>query len=205
MKPIATAVIAVLVLCIGTFAALAQGGNYAISPGDSLRVEVLEDSSLNRNVLVLPDGRISFPLAGSVRAAGLSVGQVERSIASRIAPNFANPPNVFVSVVGIPEREVSAEVEPDTLLVYMVGEVGQPGPKAVLPGTTILQLLAQSGGFTRFAATNRLQLRRKDDHSGREKLYTIDYRAISRGASLTSDLVLREGDVLLVPERRLFE
>ena len=205
MKPIAAAVIAVTVLCLGTLAALAQGGNYAISPGDSLRVEVLEDSSLNRNVLVLPDGRISFPLAGSVRAAGLSVGQVERSIASRIAPNFANPPKVFVSVVGIPEREGPAEIEPDTLLVYMVGEVGQPGPKAVLPGTTILQLLAQSGGFTRFAATNRLQLRRKDDHSGREKLYTIDYRAISRGASLTSDLVLREGDVLLVPERRLFE
>jgi polysaccharide export outer membrane protein len=205
MRAFLAVFMAVLLTLFAAIAAVAQG-SYQIQPGDSLRVEVLEDASLNRSVLVLPDGQISFPLAGTVRAAGLSVSQVERAIASRIAPNFANPPNVFVSVIGIPPKEELAEEEEDeTIVVYVVGEVNEPGPKAVLPGTTVLQLLSQAGGFTQFAATKRLQLRRKDAGSGREKLFQIDYRAISRGASLSSDPVLREGDVLLIPERRLFE
>jgi polysaccharide export outer membrane protein len=182
--------------------AAAQGGSYLIAPGDRLSVEVLEDSSLNRQVLVLPDGNISFPLAGTVRAAGRSVSQVERALTSRLAPNFASEPNVFVAVTGITEEEAAEEDE--FLVVYILGEVNEPGPKQVLPGTTVLQLLSQSGGFTRFAATKRLQLRRKSD-DGRERLFRIDYRAISQGARLVTDLTLREGDVLLVPERRLFE
>lgn len=174
--------------------------NYLIQAGDQLAVEILEDATLNRNLLVLPDGRVSFPMAGSVKVAGKTTSQVERSITSTIASNFSVTPTVFVSVVGLaPEEE-----EEDTVVVYLLGEVNAPGPKAVLPGTTLLQLLSQSGGFSKFAATKRLQLRRKDD-SGRQRLYKINYRAISQGASLTSDPTLVEGDVILVPERRLFE
>lgn len=205
MRPILGALVAVVLTLVAAGAALAQG-SYSIQPGDTLRVEVLEDATLNRSVLVLPDGQISFPLAGTVRAGGLSVGQVERAIATRLAPNFANPPNVFVSVIGIPQRLEEPEEEADeTFVVYVVGEVTSPGPKSVLHGTTVLQLLAQAGGFTQFAATKRLQLRRKDPQTGRERLFTINYRAISRGASIATDPVLREGDVLLIPERRLFE
>lgn len=186
--------------------ASAQQGNYRIQPGDSLRIEVLEDSSLNRSVLVLPDGRISFPLAGTVRAGGLTTSQVERGIAAKIAPNFANPPTVFVAVVGIPPRLEEAqeqEVE-ETIVVYLVGEVANPGPKQVIAGSSVLQLLSQSGGFTPFAATKRLQLRRPLKN-GQEKLYVINYKALSRGAKFNRDLHLHEGDVILVPERRLFE
>ena len=207
MASMIRATLAVVLTWIGASLPGAVQANYLIQPGDTLRVEVLEDSTLNRSVLVLPDGRISFPLAGTVRAGGLSVGQIERAITSRLAPNFATEPNVFVSVTGVTPREerVEEEEELETVLVYIVGEVGSPGPKQVLPGTTVLQLLSQSGGFTQFAATKRLQLRRKDHASGRERLYRINYRAISQGAAITTDLTLREGDVLLVPERRLFE
>ncbi len=54
-------------------AALAQGSDYKIRSGDSLSIEVLEDASLNRVLLVLPDGNVSFPLAGNVKAAGLDL------------------------------------------------------------------------------------------------------------------------------------
>jgi polysaccharide export outer membrane protein len=74
----------------------------------------------------------------------------------------------------------------------------------VLPGTTVLQLLSQSGGFTPFAATKRLQLRRSAD-DGAQRMITINYRAIARGAQIAREPTLRDGDVLLVPERRLFE
>jgi polysaccharide export outer membrane protein len=183
--------------------ASAQGGNYLIKPGDTLSVEVLEDATLNRSVLVTPDGRISFPLAGTVQAAGRTVTQVQRSIASSLESSFATRPTVFVAVSGVsaPTEELEAG---ETLTVYLVGEVNAPGPKAILPGTTVLQLLSQSGGFTPFAATKRLQLRRTAEN-GAQRMITINYRAIARGAQITREPVLQDGDVLLVPERRLFE
>jgi polysaccharide export outer membrane protein len=72
-------------------------------------------------------------------------------------------------------------------------------------GTTVLQALALSGGFTRFAATKRIQLRRTDPQTGAQSVYNIDYRAIEQGASSIGGTVLADGDVIIVPERRLFE
>ena len=199
--------LAAALVWIGLSAGAAAQSTYRIQPGDTLRVEVLEDATINRTVLVLPDGRISFPLVGTLRAGGLSVAQVQSALADRLAPSFASTPNVFVAVVGLAppvERAPVAEVD-DRITVYLLGEVSSPGPKQVPPGTTVLQLLSESGGFTQFAATKRLQLRRRDPRTGRERLYKIDYRAISRGAALSQDPPLQPGDVLLVPERRLFE
>ncbi|SMX46447.1 polysaccharide biosynthesis/export family protein [Actibacterium lipolyticum] len=196
----------VLLSLLFATAAVAQG-NYAIRAGDTLRVEVLEDPNLNRNVLVLPDGNISFPFAGTLRAGGQTVNQVRRSITAGIAANFASEPNVYVSVINIPVRTSAAKVEAaaPVIDVYVMGEVNGPGLKEVAPGTTLLQFLAQSGGFTKFAATKRLQLRRRDPQTGREAIYQINYKALSRGASMANDIILAEGDVIIVPERRLFE
>lgn len=204
MRSVLWSIFAVVLAVLWAGASAAQQGNYRIQPGDSLRVEVLEDSTLNRSVLVLPDGRISFPLAGSISAGGRTTGQIERSIASKIAPNFASPPTVFVAVVGIPDREVAAEEElSDTITVYLMGEVSNPGPKVVNAGSSVLQVLSQSGGFTPFAATKRVQLR--TTVNGREKVFIVNYRALSRGALFNKDIHVHEGDVILVPERRLFE
>jgi polysaccharide export outer membrane protein len=68
-----------------------------------------------------------------------------------------------------------------------------------------LQALAQSGGLTRFAATKRIQLRRTDPRTGQQQISNINYRALSDGAVMVRDFVLQDGDVILVPERRLFE
>ena len=193
-----------LLALVWASSALAQ--NYLIQPGDQLNVEVLEDPELNRAVLVTPDGRISFPLAGTVQAGGRTTSQVERALRSALAGSFANPPTVFVAVGAVaPNRAGGIGQDGETVLVYVVGEVQSPGPKAVLPGTTVLQLLSQSGGFTPFAATKRLQLRRNDPNTGQQQLTIINYRAISRGAVMRDEPILREGDVLVVPERRLFE
>jgi polysaccharide export outer membrane protein len=180
-------------------AAFAQSAGYRIQPGDTLAVTVLEDETLNRQVLVLPDGSIQVPLAGSVSAAGRSVGAVESTIADRLASNFAVRPSVFVSVVGL------AEELTDTFPIYVLGQVANPGLVEVEPGTTLLQAIALGGGLDRFAATKRIQLRRSDPSTGQERLYLFNYRAVERGGSIESMITLREGDVILVPERRLFE
>ena len=62
-----------------------------------------------------------------------------------------------------------------------------------------------AGGLDRFAATKRIQLRRTDPATGQERLFLFNYKAVERGGTITSMITLREGDVLIVPERRLFE
>lgn len=189
-----------LVIALTAGMALAQS-EYRVQPGDTLVIEVLEDTSLNRATVVLPDGRISFPFAGTVPVAGRTVGQIQNAIAGGISANFANQPNVFVSVQPGQRR---ASTGPATIDVYFIGEVNTPGAKPLPRGTTILQALAESGGLTRFAADKRIQLRRTDPRSGQQSITPINYRALADGAVM-NDFPLADGDVILVPERRLFE
>ena len=185
---------------------MAQDG-YRIRAGDVLRIEVLEDPSLNRNTLVSPDGRISMPLAGAVRAAGRTVEEVQALLTNQMAPNFAAPPNVYVSIERLRERiaRPTQPSAPPTINIYVMGEAAKPGKLSVEPGTTVLQVFAEMGGFTNFAATKRIQLRRTDPETGVQKVYTINYKDIERGKSGSGNSVVSEGDVILVPQRKLFE
>ena len=194
----------VLAICAVFFAtvATAQSG-YQIQPGDTLQVEVLEDPSLNRSVLVLPDGTVSFPFAGSVRASGRTAGQLGDSITSGIASNFATEPNVFVTVASLRERTVSSG--PARIDVYMMGEIAAPGEKKLTRGTSLIQALATTGGFTSFAATKRILLRRTNKRTGKQSVMRINYKAIADGTAVGQDIRLQDGDVIIVPERRLFE
>jgi polysaccharide export outer membrane protein len=190
--------LAALALLLAAPLAWAQASGYQIQPGDVLAITVLEDDSLNQQSLVTPDGRISVPLAGTVQASGRTVEAVESTIADRLASNFAVRPSVFVSVVSVSEEE-------ETFPIYVLGQVEAPGLVEVLPGTTLLQAVALAGGLDRFAATKRIQLRRADPATGQERLFLFNYKAVERGGTITSMITLREGDVIIVPERRLFE
>jgi polysaccharide export outer membrane protein len=192
-------------MCMATV--VSAQGNYQVRSGDTLQIEVLEDAQLNRAVLVTPDGRITFPFVGSVQARGRTVSQIQRAITSGISSNFAAPPNVFVSVASLRPRDTSqrTKAEAPTIDVYFLGEMNSPGLKAVAPGTTFLQAMAQHGGFTKFAAQKRVQLRRTDARTGQQTVFQVNYRSIADGATLNEDITLQDGDVILVPERRLFE
>lgn len=197
MRFVLALIAALLVIPFTADPSLAQ--DYRLRPGDTVQVEVLEDTTLNRSAMVLPDGQISLPLTGSVRAAGRTLAQIQADLAARLAPNFAEPPTVFVTLATLAERVVA---EPRTIDVFILGAANTPGRVEVAPGTTVLQAIAAAGGLSPFAATKRLQLRRIDK-SGGEKIYRIDYDAIERGAPNTTRLV--DGDVIVVPQRRLFE
>jgi polysaccharide export outer membrane protein len=188
--------------------AAAQEGGYKIRAGDTLRIEVLEDPGLNRSVLVSPDGRVTLPLAGAVRASGKTVEAVQNELAARLAPNFATTPNIYVSIERIAERAVGGgggvRAAP-TVDIYVIGEAAKSGKISVAPGTTVLQFFAEMGGFSKFAATKRIQLRRTDPKSGVETAYNINYDAIENGTSKMGATVLMKGDVIVVPQRKLFE
>lgn len=180
---------------------------YRVRAGDILRIEVIEDNTLNRTVLVSPDGRITVPLAGSINAGGRSVEQIQSDLTAALAPSFASPPNVFVAIEQLRPREPQLPTlpEPDpTIDIYVLGEANGAGKIEVDPETTVLQLFAQMGGFSNFAATTRIQLRRTEA-DGSETVFVLNYDAIEAGQSPNGTSTLEDGDVLIVPQRRLFE
>lgn len=193
-------VAAVLLLLAPALSSAATGG-YRIQPGDTLQLEVLQDSSLNRQLLVLPDGSITVPLAGSVKAAGLTVDALRAEVTTALASNFSTKPTVYLSVATIPRPDTTATGP--TITVYVMGQVAKAGPAKVPVGTTLLQALAFGGGLTDFAATKRIELLRQDS-SGQQRAYLYNYKAMLAGAS-TPVIVLKPGDVIVVPQRRLFE
>ena len=178
---------------------------YKVRSGDVLQIEVLEDATLNRTAIVLPDGQISLPLAGSIRAAGRTLAQVQADLASRLAPNFATAPTVYVTLNALAERAPAGPAAaPRTIDIYVLGAANTPGKVDVKPGATLLQALAQAGGVSPFGAKKRIQLRRVDKN-GNEKVYKFDLDAIERGESGGGATRLISGDVIVIPQRKLFE
>lgn len=179
--------------------ALAQDG-YRLRAGDSLRIEVLEDPSLNRNVLIAPDGRISVPLAGGIQASGRTLESVQVELSAKLEPNFATRPTVYLALERLKE-ELPASVQPaneQMISVFVMGEAAKPGKLDLKSGSTVLHAFAQMGGFSKFAATKRIQLRRGSQS------WTLDYRVIEAGNSL-GNTVLADGDIIVIPQRKLFE
>lgn len=202
MRPIFILLSAMLVSVASITAAAAQD-SYRVRPGDTLRIEVLEDGNLNRDALVRPDGQISVPLAGSVTAGGRTISEIQADLAAKLAGSFATPPNVFVTIGTLADRVPAGSGVARTIAVYVIGESGAQGKVDVKPRTTLLQLFAQMGGFGPFAATKRIQLRRtaKD---GTETVYNYNYDSILAGGS-GGTTRLQDGDVVIIPQRRLFE
>ena len=182
--------------------ALADG--YTIKPGDTLKIEVLEDPSFNRSVLVGPDGRISFPQAGAIKVSGQPVEAIAGIISAKIAPNFALAPNVFVSLEQLAAALPPGAATASASSIYVLGQANKSGKLDLAPGSTVLQAFAEMGGFTKFAATKRIQLRRTDK-SGAQTTYLLDYDAIEAGTSKNGSVTLKAGDVIVVPQRHLFE
>jgi len=195
--------ISTLLLIVLGSVATAQG-QYQIQPGDVLSIEVLQDQSLNRNALVLPDGSITMPLIGSIAAGGQTLSALQASIISGLTPNFASAPNVFVTVQTL-NTTPPAVVGRAPSHVFIIGAVNTPGKVDLTSGTTLLQFLAESGGLTQFAAKKRILLRRTDTRTGKTSVFKFNYKAIEDGSAGGNSMVLHRGDVIIVPERRLFE
>lgn len=179
---------------------------YRIRPGDRLEVTVWQEPKLNRVVVVAPDGRISFPLAGRVKAGGNTVEVVENMLKARLAKQYTDDIDVSVGIAEIKERPPKPpEKEKEKILpgIFVTGEVAKPGRYEYRHSINVLQALALAGGLGPFAADSRIKIRRKEH--GSETLYEFDYDAFTTGEDLSGNMLLHNGDVVIVPERGLFE
>ena len=192
--------LATLLIVITAVISTAAQAAYRLQPGDTIQVSVWQEPKLDRQLVVAPDGTISMPLVGHVKASGRSAQQVEMSIKERLKSQYQSELDVTVSLVAQPPVKEEEEIDPS---IFVMGEVNKPGEFIIKKRTTLMQALALGGGLSAFAAQRRIQVHRKID--GRDEIHEFDYRAFEQGQEVAGNIVLRPGDVVVVPERGLFE
>lgn len=159
--------------------------DYQIGPEDVLDISVWKEEGLKKEVLVRPDGGISFPLAGDIQAAGKTARQLQQEITQRLA-KFMSDPVVSVSVLKIASNKV-----------YVIGRVNKPGEYSAGRYLDILQALSMAGGLTPFAAENDIKVVRKEN--GKELVFPFRYAQVKAGTNLEQNITLKGGDVVVVP------
>jgi len=189
-----------LLLCL--VVSIGPAGAQTLKPGDSLSITVLQDPKLDRNVTIDPSGEIAFPLAGHIRARGLTPLALENILKSKLKNSYKDENlDVTVAVLAAPKEIPEEDLKPK---VFITGEVIRPGSYVVRQPTTLMQAIALAGGVGPFAAKSRIQVRRKGA-GGDETIFMFNYRAYEAGADLEGNIRLRPGDVIMVPERGLFD
>jgi polysaccharide export outer membrane protein len=159
---------------------------YKLRHGDALMVSVWRDEALRMQVRVLPDGSITFPLAGRVEVVGLSTPEVEARVAEKLK-KFIPVPVVTVAITATDGNQV-----------YVLGKVIRPGAVTLIsPETTVLQMLSQVGGLDRFADGNSIRVLRNSPQGSR--ILPVRYDDLVKGNQLDTNVVLMPGDTILVP------
>jgi polysaccharide export outer membrane protein len=164
-----------------------QSGEYAIGEGDALRITVWQNDDLNQEVVVGPDGNISFPLIGEVQVLGLTITQVDKEITERLK-NYIKLPEVSISV----KKVVGSKV-------IVLGQVAYPGVYGVSGRKTILEAIALAGGFTNDAVVSSVILVRGglEDPQGKR----IDLNKSLRGVNPHGNVALESEDIIFVPKK----
>jgi polysaccharide export outer membrane protein len=159
--------------------------DYHINPGDILSVSIWKEEDLQREVLVRPDGKFSFPLAGDILAKGRTVEDVSKAISTKLG-KYIPDLVVTVSIMQINGNKV-----------FVIGQVGRAGEIIANPHVDVLQALAIAGGMTPFAQVNDISILRRTS-SG---LVSIPFRYgdMEKGKRLEQNIILQAGDVVIVP------
>src|SRR5262245_7648413 len=193
-------ILLLLVLLLGCWNE-AKAQSATLRPGDTLTISVYQDPKLDRQVVVGPTGMISFPLAGQIHAAGMTPAELESVLKARLKPKYTEELDVTVSfVTAKPKELIEEDLKPR---VFVTGEVLRPGFFVMRTKLNVMQAISEAGGFSPFAAKKRIQVRRKID--GVESLFVFNYDDFFSGRNFENNISLRPGDVIIVPERGLFE
>ncbi len=160
---------------------------YRIGSTDILQISVWRNPELSlQEVVVRPDGKISFPLLDDVQAAGLTPGELKEILTARLS-EYITAPTVTVVV-----RQINSKV------VYVIGEVNRQGTFPLVVHMRVIDALAVAGGFGPFANRSRVTIIRHRNGAGPIE-FRFDYGAFVSGKDLEQNLLLLPGDNIIVP------
>jgi polysaccharide biosynthesis/export protein len=184
-KKLACVMLGGILLATGAAVAQDKSAGYRLHAGDSITVSVWKELDLQRRVMIRPDGRFSFPLAGEVQAAGKTPDEVRIEIETQLKKL-------------IPEAVVTVIVEDFSgNRVYVIGQVTKPGMFVMNPSLNVLQALSLAGGSTPFAKLDNISVLRGTGSN--QKVLPFHYGQVVQGKSLQQNITLESGDVVVVP------
>lgn len=158
---------------------------YLLQPGDILQVAVWREQELQSEVVIRPDGRLSFPLSGDVLAAGRSVEDVRVELETRLR-KFVPEAVVTVAVKALAGNRV-----------FIVGKVLKAGDFVMNRPIDVMQAIALAGGASPFAELGGIRVLRRTD--GRLTSIPFSYGDVENGRKLEQNILLQGGDTVVVP------
>ncbi len=185
MKKKSLYILALLLLVVANDAALAKEATYFIGPGDTLEISVWKDESLSRQVIVPPDGVVSFPLIGDIPATNLTVTDLRKIVTEKLSEYV---PDVTVTVMIL---------QFNSLKGYVIGKVNKPGEFPISMETSVIQILSMAGGLSPFASRDKIFILRQKN--GETVRIPFDYWQMLKGENLEQNILLQRGDVVVVP------
>jgi len=160
--------------------------SYIIGVEDMLSINVWKEPEMSRIVPVRPDGMISLPLLGEIKAAGLTPVQLQEQIATPLK-KIMSEPEVTVIVT-----------EVHSLSFNIVGQVMKPGYYPLTRRMTVLDAIALAGGFRDFAKQKKVYvLRTMAD--GKQVRLPFNYKNVIKGKNAAQNIELQPRDTLVVP------
>lgn len=160
--------------------------DYVIGAEDVVGVVFWRDADMTADVTVRPDGMITLPLLGDVRAGGLTPDGL-RDLVKKEAGKLIEDPNVTIVIRAINSRKV-----------FISGQVTAGGAFPLTGPRTVLQLIAMAGGLTEYADSKNIRIVRTDE-SGRTSSFKFNYKDVSKGVNLDQNIQLKPGDTVIVP------
>jgi polysaccharide biosynthesis/export protein len=165
--------------------ALIAPPDYRIGPGDMLEISVWKDPALTRQVVVLPDGRIDFPLVGHFVAMGRTTRELKTEMETKLKRYIPEP--ILTVIVQ----------QANSMRIYVIGKVNRPGHFQLSGNLNVMQALAMAGGLNTFAKANDIRIYREEgDHT---VVYPFAYEKVADGKKMEQNIVLHRGDVIVVP------
>jgi len=165
--------------------------DYRIGVDDRVQVSVWRNPELTVTAPVRPDGKISVPIIGDIQAGGLTAAEVTEEVKKRLA-EYIREPNVAVIITELKSHEFLTRIR-------VTGAVRTPRSMPHRQGMTVLDAVLEAGGLNEFASANRAKLYRKI--KDRTEVFDIALGDILLKGRLETNLVLRPGDVITVPEK----
>ena len=169
-----------------TRVAQSVGAGYRIGADDVLTINVWHEPEVSRNVPVRPDGRISLPLIGDVRAAGLTPMELQNELEARFAKFLTNP-DVSVIVAEIRSQRIN-----------VLGQVLRPGTYPLIPPMSVVDAIADAGGLSEFAKANKAYVLRTLANGSRERI-KFRYKDVLNGKRGSRDILLETRDTVVIP------
>ncbi len=177
--------LSLLLILISFSQSIFAESRYFLNAGDQLNISVWNEEALQREVIVLPDGMISFPLAGELLAKGKTVTDLQKAITNKLK-EYISDPVVTVSVTSVSGNSI-----------HIMGKVNSPGSIVMSQTLDFMQALSLAGGLSPFAKEDDIIILRRVN--SKQSAIPVDYPALQYGKNLESNVMLKSGDVIIIP------